>query len=254
MLNRFPFYRQLDRSDCGPTTLQMICKYFGKTINARKLRDLCDLHYQGSSVASLADAAEALQLKTLSVELALEDVLKSVPFPCILHWDNAHYVVLWKVKKAKFLIGDPADNRNRWWPTDVINQHWTGKSGKGVALLFEPKSTFFIMEDDKNDHFSMRSLLTNLKGHVGSTFGIALLLLLSSLLTLGIPLLTQAIVDKGIKSSSYSLIMLIGLGRLLLYAGKTIGDFIRSRLQFTLGMKVSLASSLAMVRSMLFTA
>ena len=107
MLKNFPFYKQPDSKDCGPTCLKIIAKYYGKTLNIQTLRSLSETTREGSNLLTLSEAAEKIGFRTLGVKLSIKK-LEEAPLPCILHWNNNHYVVLYKIKKSKFYISDPA--------------------------------------------------------------------------------------------------------------------------------------------------
>ena len=84
--NRFPFYHQHDRMDCGPACLQMVAKFYGKFYELETLRDLCYLNKDGVNLINLSEAAEQLGFRTLSVQITLEKIVQSTPLPCILLW------------------------------------------------------------------------------------------------------------------------------------------------------------------------
>jgi len=97
----FPFYQQPDHMDCGPTCLRMVARYHGRSVALDELRRRSETTRTGSNLQSIADAAETLGFRTLGVKVSLEKVLAEEPFPCILHWNSSHFVVLnRKSKKA----------------------------------------------------------------------------------------------------------------------------------------------------------
>ncbi|WP_281925298.1 cysteine peptidase family C39 domain-containing protein, partial [Flavobacterium collinsii] len=103
----FPFYKQADHKDCGPTCLKIIAKHYGKTINIQELRDFSATTREGSNLLFLSEAAEKIGFRTLGAMLGAEE-LNEVPLPCVLHWNKNHYVVLYKIKKNTYYISDPA--------------------------------------------------------------------------------------------------------------------------------------------------
>ena len=106
-MKKFINYIQADSKDCGPTCLKIIAKHYGKTINIQYLRDYSETTRSGSNLMLLSDAAEKIGFRTLGVKLSLEKI-EEVSLPCILHWNKNHYVVLYKIKKGKYFISDPA--------------------------------------------------------------------------------------------------------------------------------------------------
>ena len=111
MLKTFPLYKQPDSKDCGPTCLKIIAKHYGRILNIQTLRNLSETTREGSSLHNIADAAEQIGFRTLGAKLSTND-LSEVPLPCILHWNNNHYVVLYKIKKNKYFKKEWKRNRN----------------------------------------------------------------------------------------------------------------------------------------------
>ena len=105
---KFPFYRQLDYRDCGPTCLRMVAKYYGKTFSREFLRDKAGITRVGVTMAGIADAAEAIEMRTLGIRIALESLVNEVPTPCIVPWRQKHFVVVFKTTKDKIFVADPA--------------------------------------------------------------------------------------------------------------------------------------------------
>jgi ATP-binding cassette, subfamily B, bacterial len=98
----FPFYKQLDAMDCGPTCLRMVAKHFGRSIPAEYLRQKTQFGKEGTSMLSIADAAESIGLKTAGVKQTYKQLINDCPLPAIIHWDQYHFVVLVSVKKSFF--------------------------------------------------------------------------------------------------------------------------------------------------------
>lgn len=95
-MKKFPFYKQADSKDCGPTCLKIIAKHYGKTINIQTLRSYSETTREGSNLLNLSDAAEKIGFRSLGVKLSIEK-LQEAPLPCILHWNKEHYVVLYRI-------------------------------------------------------------------------------------------------------------------------------------------------------------
>lgn len=108
----FPYYRQLDAMDCGPTCLRMIAKFYGKSYSLQTLRARSFISRNGVSMLGISDAAESIGFRTSGVRVSFEQLAEDVPLPCILHWNQSHFVVCYDVKKKKgqysFRIADPA--------------------------------------------------------------------------------------------------------------------------------------------------
>ncbi|MCE7063213.1 peptidase domain-containing ABC transporter [Dyadobacter sp. CY343] len=100
----FQHYRQLDKMDCGPTCLRMVAKYYGRHYSAQSLRELAQIGKEGVSLLGIADAAEAIGFKTVGVKVSLDKLVKDAPLPCILHWGQNHFVVLYKITRDTFIL------------------------------------------------------------------------------------------------------------------------------------------------------
>ena len=142
MILPFPFYKQQDQKDCGPTCLKIIAKHYKKTIPIQKLRDLCETTREGSSMMGLSDAAEAIGFRTIGVKMTFEVLQKETPLPCIVHWNKNHFAVVYKIKKGQIYISDPAIGLLKYTKEEFLSR-WIGnnaddKTQEGVALLLEP--------------------------------------------------------------------------------------------------------------------
>ena len=108
-MKKFPFYKQPDFKDCGPTCLRIISKYYGKNIPLQQIRSLSETTREGSSLLGLSEAAENLGFRSLGVQIDFETLCEEVPFPCVVHWNKKHFVVIYKIDKAgKVYISDPS--------------------------------------------------------------------------------------------------------------------------------------------------
>lgn len=107
----FPHYLQLDAFDCGPTCLRMIAKYYGRTYSVQYLREQAFISREGVSMLGISDAAELIGFRTMGVRITLEQLRTEVPMPCILHWNQQHFVVCYKIKNGKYYIADPANKK-----------------------------------------------------------------------------------------------------------------------------------------------
>lgn len=108
---KFPFYRQLDYRDCGPTCLRMIAKYYGKTFSREFLREKAGITRTGVNMAGIADAAESIEMRTLGMRISLESLIGEAPTPFIVPWRQKHFVVVYKTSKTKIYVADPAQLR-----------------------------------------------------------------------------------------------------------------------------------------------
>ncbi len=108
MPGEFPFYQQLDAMDCGATCLRMVAKYHGRHYTLDYLRDQSSMSRDGVSLLGISDAAEAIGMHTLGAKIPFERLADDIVLPCIAHWRQDHFVVIYKVTEAHVWIADPA--------------------------------------------------------------------------------------------------------------------------------------------------
>lgn len=146
----FPFYHQHDTMQCGITCLRMICKYYGKEYSIESLSKYCSVTTEGVSLLGISEAAAQLGLQTTCGRISVEQLEKS-PLPCILHWNQNHYVVLYKVKKNCFHIADPGKGLVKYSQVE-FKKHWlsTRSQGteKGIVMFLQPTIAFHSGKDD----------------------------------------------------------------------------------------------------------
>jgi len=235
-MKSFPHIKQPDAMDCGATCLAMVAKHFGKNYSVQKLREMCSATRAGVSLLGISDAAEKLGLKTMSARLNFEKLAEDVPFPCIVHWRQNHFVVVYDIrlkgKKQGFVrVADPGHGLIRF-SIEEFRNNWlsTKKEGEeeGVALLLEPTPAFYEQEDEKSDRTKFSYIFRYLKPYHKYIAQLFLGLLLGSLLQLIFPFLTQSIVDYGISNQNLSFVTLILIAQLILFTSQTVVEFIRS--------------------------
>ena len=244
----FPFYKQIDSRDCGPTSIKIIAKYYAKDISLSELRKYSQTTRLGSSLENLSEAAEKIGFRTLPAKISF-DQLKEVPLPAILHWDKKHFVVLYKVAKSKIYISDPAHGlltyRVQEFLTRWIGNNANEKMGEGVVLLMEPTPEFYAQEFEmKNEKLGLQFLSKYLTKYREFLIQLFFGLLAGSLLQFLFPFLTQSIVDVGIRNQDINFIYLILAAQLFLFIGKTAVEVIRSwiLLHLSTRMNISLIS------------
>lgn len=104
----FPFFHQHDAMDCGPACLRMIAKYYGRHYTLEGLRQRCHISREGVSLLGISSAAEEIGFKTIGVHLPFSQLKDEVPLPCIVHWRQNHFVVVYKIKRGTVYVADPA--------------------------------------------------------------------------------------------------------------------------------------------------
>ena len=153
-MTKFPFYKQPDAKDCGPTCLRIVAKHYGKTIPLQQIRNLAEITREGSSMLGLSNAAENMGLKSLGVRINFNTLQEDVPLPCIVHWNKVHFVVVYKIDKNNIVhISDPSYGLITYTKEEFI-KHWIGENAdetteEGIVLLLETTSAFYQNEFDE---------------------------------------------------------------------------------------------------------
>lgn len=247
-MHRFPLTLQHDSMQCGIACLQMICKYFGRDYTLSALSRYCFATTEGVSLLGISEAADTLGLHTLSARATVDELAEN-PLPAILHWNQNHFVVLYKVKNGrKFYVSDPAKGRITYSYDEMID-HWasTMSYGRpaGIAMFFETTPAFFEFKmegmTDASERRSFRFLFGYVKKYRKYFVQIVIGLILGSCMQLVLPFLTQAIVDVGIKGKDLNIIWLILLGQLMLTASRTAIDFYRRWILLRIGMNINIS-------------
>ncbi|MCB9081681.1 MAG: peptidase domain-containing ABC transporter [Lewinellaceae bacterium] len=233
MARRFPFYEQLDASDCGPTCLRMVCRYFGRDISINYIRKITFLQRQGTSLLGLSQAAESLGMKTMGVKITQELLRTQTPLPAILFWNQNHYVILYKVKRKSYLLGDPGRGLITVSEAELRKSWLVNEQGEGIALLLDPTERFFNPDNsDSLDQENKERRIWELWPYVRKFrryFGLLITgMLLGSLLQLLPPFLTQAMIDQGVQNQDLSFVNLILLSLLLIFIASTFIDALRN--------------------------
>ncbi|CAM1339563.1 peptidase domain-containing ABC transporter [Tenacibaculum aestuarii] len=243
-MKKFPNYKQTEAKDCGPTCIKIIAKHYGKTINTQQLRNLSETTREGSSLLGLSEAVESIGFKSLGIKLAFNK-LKEAPFPCIVHWNKNHYVVLYKIKKDTVYISDPAHGLITFTKEEFI-QHWIGNNAdenteEGIALLVEPTPKFYQEEFEEDEKFGFSFIFKYLIKYKKFIVQLIIGLLAGSLLQLILPFLTQSVVDVGIKNQDLNFVYLILFAQLFLFIGKASLEIIRSWILLHLSTRINIS-------------
>ncbi len=241
----FPLYRQLDQMDCGPTCLRMVAKHYGRAFSAQTLRQRSGIGKDGVSLLGIAEAAEHLGFRTIAVTVSLAKLVQGAPLPCIAHWRQNHFVVVYKIRGRKVYVADPARGL-RTMTVDEFEEGWISttdieQNRAGVALLLEPTPAFYEQENEPSGGLGLRRLLGYLRPHYHLVGQLGLGLLLGSGLQLVLPFLTQSVVDVGINTQNLSFIYLVLAAQLALMVGRTAVEFLRSWILLHLSTRVNIA-------------
>jgi ATP-binding cassette subfamily B protein len=240
----FQFTRQLDAKDCGPACLRMVAAYHGRKYSIQFLRDRSYITKGGVSLLGISEAAESIGFKTLGARITWEQLSKQAPLPCIVHWSQNHFVVVVKSGRNSILVADPALGMVRY-SIQEFKKHWI--SGKyegqevGLCLLLEPTPEFFKMEGEAHKRNSFRFLFGYFRPHRRFYVQLILGMVVGSAILLIMPFLTQAVVDIGINNQDIGFVFLILIAQLVLIAGRTSIEFIRSWILLHMSTRINIS-------------
>lgn len=227
--------------DCGPTCLRMVAKHFGRNFKVQTLRQLCEINREGVSLLGISGASEKIGFRSLGVKLSITD-LKEAELPCILHWRQNHFVVLYKISKGKYHIADPAKALIKLTEAE-FSSGWISDTdkGEGIALLLSPTPHFYEQEDEKGTeiswNFLLRYLVTYRQLVIQLLFGLGV----GTLLQLVAPFLTQSVVDIGINTRNLNFVYIVIIAQAALIIGRVSIEFIRSWILLHISTRVNIS-------------
>jgi ATP-binding cassette subfamily B protein len=226
--------------DCGPTSLRIICEFYGKIFSLEYLRQLTNTTRLGSSLLGISEAAEKLGLRTIGAKLSYDDLLTEVPMPCIGYWYQRHFIVIYKITKNKVHVSDPAHGIIKYTKAEFL-KGWAADNGEGVILSLETTPDFYEVPNEEKKQtgglsFIFKYLLQYKQLLIQLVFG----LIVASLIQLIFPFITQNIVDTGIKYNNLNFVYLMLLAQLLLFLGKTSVEVLRGYILMHLSTRINI--------------
>jgi len=246
----FPLYRQLDAMDCGPACLRMIAKYYGRNYPIEYLWEKSFITREGVSMLGISDAAESIGFRTNGVKVTFEQLVTEKPLPCILHWNQNHFVVCYGIKKKRhggyeIKISDPVGEKYtmdkagflKCWISSI-----SGGEDTGTALLLEPTPDFYTHDDGlESSKKNISYFFHYLRPYRPQLIQLIIGLLTGSGLSLIFPFLTQAVVDQGIGHQNLSFITLIMVAQLVLFITQLSVEFIRNWITLHVNSRISIS-------------
>ncbi len=242
----FPHFRQMDKMDCGPTCLRIIAEHYGKSFSLQYLREHSYVDREGVSIEGICEAAEHIGFNNLAVKIALdtddeeEISLQDAPLPCIVHWKQNHFIVVYKITKKYVYVSDPAKELIKYKISE-FKKSWLQDKETGVALLLEPTPEFYTQEGEVIEKQGLKFLFQYLRPYKKLIAQLFVGLLLGSILQLIFPFLTQSIVDVGIENQNINFIYLILAAQLMLFLSQATVGIIQSWILLHIGTRVNVA-------------
>ncbi|PWN70580.1 ABC transporter ATP-binding protein [Chryseobacterium phosphatilyticum] len=238
------FIPQHDQMDCGPACLAMIASHYGVDFGLQYLRDKSFITKEGVSLLGISEAAEKIGIKTVAAKSQLKYLDNSL-LPCILHWNQNHFVVLYKIskniftRKPVFKIADPGHGYINL-SEEKFKKNWISDEDKGVVLFLEPTEEFYKQSSHKEKKLSVQFLLHYLKPYKTQMVQMLLLLLVGTLTTLVFPVLTQKLMDDGVSKKDMSVISYILIAQLAFFLGNIIFNIFRNWIMLIVGTNINI--------------
>ena len=242
LFNRFPVEYQMDSQDCGPASLKIIAKHFGKFYSLQYLRDRCGITKEGVSLLDLSTGAESIGLRTLAIKCNIDDVVNSIPFPVIVFWNNNHFVVAYATDKRHIWVSDPAKGRIKY-THEQFRKGWYQKDEKqGVLLAVEPTADFKDSKAQKAQRKNSFSSILKYFLPYKKNFSLVFIIMMVVTLLQGVlPFISKAVIDVGIKTSDVNFINMVLIGNISILLSVMIFNVLRDWILMHITSRVNIA-------------
>ncbi len=243
----FQFYAQRDVMDCGPACLMMVASAYGRKYPLPYLRERSYISREGVSAQGIMEAGEHIGLRTMTVKVPFNAgnntaCLLTAPLPCIAHWNQNHFVVVYKANKRYVWVADPGAGKYKINRLD-FEKSWVSDANHGVLILFEPTPEFYQQENftSPTSTSDLRFVLNYLRPHQRLLLQVILGMALASVFMLFFPFLTQSVVDFGIDNRNVGFIYLMLIAQLTLFFSQIMVQFLQSRILLFIGARMNVA-------------
>lgn len=239
---RFPVEYQMDSQDCGPASLKIIAKYFGKFYSLQYLRDRCGITKEGVSLLDLSTGAESIGLRTLAIKCVMDDVVNSIPLPAIVFWNENHFMVVYGTDKRYVYVSDPAKGRIRY-THEQFKKGWCRKGEEnGVLLAVEPTADFKDSKAEKEQKRNSFSGILKYFFPFKKNFTLVFIIMLVVTLLQGVlPFISKAVIDVGIKTSDVNFINMVLFGNIAILLSVMIFNVLRDWILMHITSRVNIA-------------
>lgn len=246
-MDRFTYYQQLEEMDCGAACLRMVARHHRRYYDLEFLRERTRISREGVSLLGISEGAESIGLQTLALPVTLEQLERDIPLPCILPWNEEHFVVLYRIRKGKYFIADPDPIVGKKQLTaEALVQEWAtlqGEDGQpmGNVLVLETTPEFYSKDKEGLDKSSLRYILEYFRTYSSLLWQFGAGLLLASLLQIALPFLLKNMVDFGIVHDDYDFIVLVVAAQGVLLLSVTLLGALRRYIMLHIGGRVNVS-------------
>jgi ATP-binding cassette, subfamily B, bacterial len=238
---KFPWEKQYDQMDCGPACLKIIARYYKKEYTLEQLRQLCHTTRAGSAMGNLEEAAMQMGFLTDYFRIGVIEFDDEL-VPCIAHWQQRHFVVVYKITADKVFVSDPAHGLLTYTKEEFL-KGWSADGVNGVLVVMKPGEDFFnetAPEPPKKKTADFARLLFYLRRHKKTMAVLLVLLLLLGVMQLAAPVITQRLVDKGINGKNLPYIYLLLAAQFAFFLGRTLAEIYNSYALLKLGARLNI--------------
>lgn len=245
--NKIPSEIQIDFMDCGPACIKIVGQFYGVHYDIGYLRNLCQVARQGVSIYHLSNAFEKLGYNTNCVKIKWDD-LKYISLPCVIHWKNSHFVLLFAIKNKYVIISDPSKGIIKYTINEFLDG-WLGKDDSWVVLEVEPTPEI------KKNHVNRSRKITDYLQYIAPyrKYIILLLFLLLFLTVLQslIPFISRSIIDIGLRTQDQDFLLFALIGNLTIILSTTIGFLFRDSLMTNISSRSSISISVSYLKKLM---
>ena len=242
ILHRFPTEYQMDAKDCGPASLKMVAKYFGRYYSLQYLRDKCGITKEGVSLLGISAAAESIGLHTAAFKCTIDDVILKVPFPVIIYWNENHFVVVYHANKKHIWVSDPCKGHVKYTRREFMEGWYLKNEDKGVLLALEPTADFKLSKQEKRqEKDSMISMLRYFTPYKKEFSLIFFVMLVATLLQGILPFISKSVIDIGISTSDVNFINMVLAGNICILLSIMVFSVVRDWILMHITARVNIA-------------
>lgn len=242
IFKRFPTEYQLDAKDCGPASLKMIAKYYGRYFSLQYLRDKCGITKEGVSLLGISAAAESIGLHSLAIKCTKDDVILRVPFPAILHWEENHFVVIYHATSKFVWISDPIKGHVKYTIQEFVDGWCSKGESSGVLLAIEPTADFKLSKEEKDqEKNSFFSILRYFHPYKDQFILVFYVMILATLLQGLLPFISKAVIDVGINTSDVKFINMVLVGNICILLSIMVFNVVRDWILMHITARVNIA-------------
>lgn len=225
---QFPWEYQMDAKDCGPACLKIIAKYYEKYYSLQYLRDLCGITREGVSFLDISYAAEKIGLRTVSVKVTIENLTTRIPLPCIIHWDENHFIVVYNTQKGKIYVSDPAKGLLSYSEEEFKDRWYKENEEFGMLMVLEPMANFKQIEaNERIERFKSFENLLNYFPPTKSIWRPLPIMLIATGLQAVLPFISKSVIDISIYTQDISFIYMMLVGNIVLLLSITLSNVLR---------------------------